>query len=108
MTNFIVNKAGAKIYKDITKHEILTLPILKSDKEQGAIYEVLSVGVLGSQRTPVITVKEASGDSIAYRLPNELSDWVENMIGFKLQGFDALPSKVEFGIIDNIPYAEML
>lgn len=108
MEDFIINKAGAKIYKDITKHKLLLLPILSSDTEQGIVYEVLSAGVLGSQRTPVITVKEKNGEVVAYRLPDDLRDWVEHSMGMKLSGFDIFPGKIEFGIVDNHTYAEIL
>ncbi|MCE4092845.1 hypothetical protein LXM61_27255 [Priestia megaterium] len=108
MEDFIINKAGAKIYKDITRHKLLSLPVLKNNTEQGIVYEVLSTGVLGSQRTPIITVKEKNGEVVAYRLPDELRDWVEHSMGMKLSGFDVFPSEIEFGIIDNHAYAEIL
>ncbi|MEC0342019.1 hypothetical protein [Bacillus sonorensis] len=51
MTDFIVNEAGAKIYKDIAKHEILKVPVLLDEKEKGVVHLVLSVGFRGSEST---------------------------------------------------------
>jgi hypothetical protein len=108
MEDFIINKAGAKIYRDITKNKMLMLPVLANDTEQGIVCEVLSAGILGSQSTPIITVKEKDGKPVAYRLPDDLREWVQNAMGMKVSGFDTFPSKVEFGVIDNYTYAEIL
>lgn len=108
MADFIVNKAGAKIYKDINKHDYLKVPVLLDEKEIGIIYEVLSAGIIGPQRVPIVTVKETNGKAIAYRLPDDLTGWMENSIGLKLQGIDLFPAKFEFGKLNNRVYAEML
>ncbi|MEB4872110.1 hypothetical protein P8831_25860 [Priestia megaterium] len=105
MADFVISKAGAKIYKDITKHKLLSLPVLANDTEQGIVYEVLSAGILGLQRTPIITVKEKGVKVVAYRLPDDLRDWVQTAMEMKMSGFDTFPSKVEFGIINNHTYA---
>jgi len=108
MADFIVNKTGAKIYKDINKHDVLKVPVLLDEKAQGIVHNVLSVGILGGQREPIVTVKESNGKVIAYRLPNELVGWVENSVGMKLQGIDMFPAKVEFGKLNGRVYAEIL
>lgn len=108
MADFIVNKAGAKIYKDISKHAVLKVPVLLDEKAKGVIHNVLSVGILGSQREPIVTVKESNGEVVAYRLPYDLLGWVENMMGLKLQGIDMFPEKVEFGKLNNRVFAEIL
>ncbi|WP_260503299.1 hypothetical protein [Bacillus cereus] len=33
---YIINKQGAKMYSDVNKHEVLSIPKIKSNKEQGA------------------------------------------------------------------------
>ena len=108
MADFIVNKAGAKIYKDINNHEFLKVPVLLNEKAQGIVHNVLSVGILGGQREPIITVKKANGKVMAYRLPHELFGWVENTVGMKLQGIDMFPAEVEFGKLNDRVYAEIL
>ena len=108
MTDFIVNKAGAKIYKDINKHETLKVPVLLDEKAKGIVHKVLSVGILGEQREPIATIKKSNGESVAYRLPHDLYGWVENFMGLQLQGVDMFPAEVEFGILNNRAYAEIL
>lgn len=108
VADFIVNKAGAKIYKDINKHEILKVPVLLDEKANGVVHQVLSVGFLGGEREPIVTIKESNGESVAYRLPHELIGWVENFMGLKLQGVDMFPAEVEFGILNSRAYAEIL
>jgi hypothetical protein len=108
MKEFVTNKAGAKIYSDINKHEFLKFPVLKDEKEEGVIHEVLSVGVLGGQREPVITIKQPEQGAAAYRLPRDLQEWVEHSMGMKLQGFDLFPAKVEFGILNERVFAEII
>lgn len=108
MADFIVNKAGAKIYKDLDKHVVLKVPVLLNEKEKGVVHNVLSVGILGSQRVPIVTVKDPNGKVRAYRLPHELVGWVENSMGMKLQGIEMFPAKVEFGKLKDRVYAEIL
>lgn len=108
MADFIVNKAGAKIYKDINKHEILKVPVLFDENAKGVVFNVLSVGMLGSQREPIVTIKEPNGEVVAYRLPYDLVGWVETFMGMKLQGIDMFPAKVEFGKLNNKVFAEIV
>lgn len=108
MEDFVINKAGAKIYKDINKHEVLKVPVLVNENAQGIVHTVLSVGVLGGQREPIITVKESSEKVTAYRLPRDLTDWVQHWMGMTLQGIDMFPAEVEFGRLNDRIYAEIL
>lgn len=108
MSEFVINKAGAKIYSTVTKHDFLKLPVLKDEDEEGDIHEVLSIGLLGGQREPIITIKHPEQGAVAYRLPRDLQEWVEHSMGMKLQGFDLFPAKVEFGILDERVFAEII
>ena len=108
MEDYIVNNAGAKIYHDIQKHEFLEIPVLDNASESGNVYNVLSVGFIGAQREPVASVKEPNGNVIAYRLPHELNGWIENAISMKMMGISLFPSKVEFGVLNDRVYVEML
>lgn len=108
MTDFVVNKAGAKIYSDINKHELLKLPVLVDTKANGTIHEVLSVGFQGEQREPIVTIKKSNQEVIAYRLPKDLQGWVEGSMFMTMQGMNPFPTRVEFGILNNRAFAEIL
>ncbi|MDE5054885.1 hypothetical protein NDK25_21970 [Niallia taxi] len=108
MSDFILNKAGAKIYKDIKKHEYIETPVLSDPSESGIIYNVLSVGFVGVQRSPIMTVEETDGKVNAYRLPDELGGWMEKTMNQSAMGVNVFPSKVEFGKLNNRVYAEMI
>jgi phosphoribosylcarboxyaminoimidazole (NCAIR) mutase len=45
-SEFVINKAGAKVYIDLSKHNELEIPILANEHESGKVYEVLSVGMM--------------------------------------------------------------
>lgn len=107
MADFIMNKAGAKIYLDANKHELLEIPELKNDKEKGIAHKVLSVG-MGRQGIPIVTIKNHNNKAMAYRLPMELQGWVQSSTGLAMQGTKLFPSNVEFGKIDDIIYAHFL
>lgn len=106
MADFIMNKAGAKVYLDANKHELLEIPVLKNDGEKGVIYQVLSVG-MGRQGIPTVTIKNANKKAIVYRLPTELQGWVQSAMGMAMQGLNPFPTKVEFGKIDDTIYAHL-
>ena len=108
MSDYVLNNAGAKIFKDINKHEIIKVPVLANETDQGIIHNVLSVGFLGLQREPIVTVKEPNGKAMAYRLPHELIGFVENVMETKRRGVDMLPSRIEFGKLNDKVYAEIL
>lgn len=101
MSGFMVNKAGAKIYMDVSKHEELHI-------EDATKYNVLSVGIVGSQRTAIATVQENDGVVSAYRLPVQLDDWVQTSMLMSAQGLNVFPAAVEFGRDGDDVYAEIL
>lgn len=107
MNEFILNKVGAKIYKDINKHSILEIPTLDGGREKGAIYEVLSVGMFPSGN-PLITIKNDRNEVIAYKLPEELHGWCQSIINIAMTGVKIVPSRIEFGILNGKYYAEIL
>jgi hypothetical protein len=99
IADFIVNKAGGKIYlNDPSKHELL--------ETDGKAYDVLSVGLL-QDNTPIATIKK-DGKARVYRLPSELFDWVFTTVGMSQMGMNPFPVQVEFGIIEGRHYAEIL
>lgn len=106
MSDFIVNKAGAKIYNDLGKHQELEVPGVKNETKNGKVYEVLSVGMTPS-RTALITVREGK-EAIAYKLPSGLNDWANHVIGMAMSGVKIFPEKVEFGILNGTHYAQIL
>lgn len=110
MADFIVNKAGAKIYKDITKHEVMKIPVLMNDKAEGVVHHVLSVGMAGTltQREPIATIKNSNQEVVVYRLPEELQGWVEQSMDMSMQGIKPFPTDIEFGTLNGRTYAEML
>lgn len=107
MADFIVNKAGAKVYLDANKHELLAIPVLKNDEERGVIHHVLSVGI-GKQGIPTVTIKNPNKKALVYRLPPELQGWVQSSTGMAMQGLNPFPSSVEFGKTDGTIYAHFL
>ncbi|WP_338842168.1 hypothetical protein [Paenibacillus glucanolyticus] len=103
--DYVINKAGAKVYKDLSKHDVLEIPSLNSDAESGKVYEVLSVGIMSG--TPFATVK--IGDlPIAFRLPADLVGWCQHSMGLAMQGVKLFPTKVEFGQLNERYYAELV
>lgn len=101
MPEFIINKAGAKVYSDVLKHE--ELPI-----EESIIYHVLSVGIIGGQRTSIATIRQEDGSAVVYRLPYQLDDWAQSSMVMSLGGSNLFPSDVEFGMIDGRVYVDIL
>lgn len=87
---------------------MLELPVLVDNKANGIIHEVLSVGLLGEQREPMVTIKKSNQEVIAYRLPKDLQGWVENALFLTMQEMHPFPALVEFGILDNRVFVEIL
>lgn len=108
MTEYIINKAGAKIFKDALNHEPLNIPVLMNEKATGVIHEVLSVGFVGQHREPIATVRKSEDEVVAYLLPEDLRGWVESTMLMVMEGISFLPGKVEFGKLDGVVYAEIL
>lgn len=71
--DYMVSTQGAKIYIDVNMHAILSISKIKRNKEQRAIYEVLSVSMLG-MNTSIVTLK-VKGQAIAHRLPQQYVEW---------------------------------
>ena len=101
MSKFVVNRSGAKLYSDVSKHKELQI-------NEPKIYHVLSVGVVGGQRTSVATIKEEDESVVVYRLPYQLDEWVQSSVVMSHGGFNIFPSDVEFGTIGERVYAEIL
>ncbi|MCR8845300.1 hypothetical protein NQ117_16570 [Paenibacillus sp. SC116] len=102
---FVINKAGAKIYKDLARHCILEIPTLKNQAGNGKVYEVLSVGVMSG--IPIATVK-IGGLPVTFRLPPDLIGWCQHSMGIAMQGVRLFPTKVEFGQLNGRHYAELI
>lgn len=107
METIIVNAAGAKIYKDISKHEFLRMPVLFNEKAKGFVYDVLSFE-MNDEKDAIVTVRELNREAIAYRLPNDLNEWVMDFIGLRLKGIISRPLKVEFSIFNRKAYAKII
>lgn len=103
--DFIINKAGAKVYRDLSKLSVLQIPTLSNEKQQGVLFDILSVGLM-PPGIPIVTVK-LEDRPIAFRLPQELSTWAQTSIGMALEGINVFPAKVEFGKLKNRYYAEI-
>lgn len=103
----IQNKAGATIYGDITKHDVLDIPDVPTTDQNGKVYHVLSAGMHKST-IALVTIKE-NNQAVAYQLPQGLlQDWALNSIVMARQGLNAFPCDVEFGKLPTGYYAEML
>jgi hypothetical protein len=103
---FVINKAGAKVYKDLSKHNELEIPSLNSDAENGKVYDVLSIGIM-PPGVPIATIK--IGDlPVAFRLPSELVGWCKHSMGLAMQGVKIFPAEVEFGFLNGRYYAELV
>lgn len=105
---YVVNKQGAKVYtKDVTRHLELKIPQIQQAGEKGKVYTVLSAGMVGN--VPIVTIKQGELP-IVFRIPMELSDWVNHLRSLSLMGNNLLPCEVEFGynVEQRRYYAEML
>ncbi len=104
---YYYNQRGAKCYFDYTRQGNLDIPKLKSNKERGVVYRVLSVGFFGNNEQPCVTIyKDEQAQCLL--LPNELSDWAFTMVAFSNAGGNFFPSEVEFGYLDQCYYAKIL
>lgn len=104
---FLINKAGAKIYyNNPALHESLPIPLVTDVTKGGTVYDVLSVGKI-NDGSIVATVKHADASVVAYKIPEELSDWANHLMEYAQNGVKLLPEKVEFGILDGRVFAEI-
>ena len=95
-----MNQRGGKVYYDSKKQPILSLHGVSRT------FEVLSVGV-DQNFTPTVTVLE-DGESVCFRLPEELSEWACNVVGMALMGIKLFPAKVTFSKNEGQYIAEIL
>lgn len=102
------------------------LPTLKSAEETGAIYEVVKLGYYPASKEEclAIGIKADQPHGVAYalpfahmkleqdiqlcRLPIELTSWVLRALLITQRGANPLPAKIEFGMIDEKVFAEIL
>lgn len=83
-----LNQQGGKVYFDSRKQPLLPL----SGTSQ--TFEVLSVGV-DQNFTPTVTVLK-DGETVCFRLPDELREWACSVVGMVLMGIKLFPTKVTF------------
>lgn len=104
----------------------IEIPSLSSEKETGSVFDVKKVGfVLADKneckasglnapeapggRSTLPTAVVLFGDEYELcSLPLELSGWVQHCVGMAHAGMNAFPTKVEFGVLNNRAYAEIL
>lgn len=104
--DYVINKQGAKVYKDVTKHSLLEIPAIHNTNESGVVHKVLSAGLMGS--TPTVTLKIGDLPQV-FRLPGDYVGWVQTVMGLSLSGYNPFPAEVEFGRHANGKhYAEVL
>ena len=102
------------------------LPEVKNQDDNGTIYKVKKVGFLfaslaeckehgleptlrqGDQCLLPTAILDWDGVDELCRLPFSLSEWAEMTVAMAHSGMNSLPLKVEFGILNGRPYAEML
>lgn len=97
---YFINKWGAKVFVDSEKQ-----PELIVENGQRECY-VMNAG-FDRKGVPTITIKE-NGKYECYRIPGELSEWVQTLVGFVTMGEMILPSKVLFTKKDGRWYADLL
>ncbi len=100
-TEFFLNRQGAKVFYDENKQQRY---LLKEGTHRTET--VLSVG-LHFHGSPMMTVAEA-GRPICYRLPDELLDWAETVIGFASRGENLFPSNIVFTKKHGKVYADFM
>ena len=95
-----LNQRGGKVYFDSKKQPLL--PLLGDSQT----FEVLSVGV-DQNFTPTVTVLK-DGESVCFRLPEELSEWACNVVVMALMGIPIFPANVTFSKANGMYDAEIL
>ncbi len=104
----------------------IEMPSLKSEKEKGSVFRVKKLGFVLVDKNECkrkgLNARQASGGKCALptavvlfgdkyelcSLPLELSEWVQQCVGMAHSGMNAFPTQVEFGVLNNRIYAEML
>ena len=83
-----INHWGAKVYADATKQPGLII--------EGGSRECLVVNAGFDRRwIPTVTIKE-DGEYRCYRIPDQLGEWVMNLVALKNMGQEIFPAKVRF------------
>lgn len=95
-----INRWGAKVYADATKQPKL---IIEDGKRECF---VLNAG-FDRRGIPTITIKE-EGEYRCYRIPDQLGEWVINLVALKNMGQKILPAKVRFAKQGSRWYADIL
>lgn len=103
--DFYITKKGVKVYKDYSKHKFLFIPT--DSKSLGIIYNVLSIGFLGAEEQPCVTIQE-EGKPVLYLIPNDYLDWAIICVGFAMSGDNIFPTRVKFLKKSNKYYAEII
>lgn len=98
--DYVMNARGGKVYHDVTKHSYLDIP----KTLDGKTFEILSTGFV--QTSPIVTVQEGNEVNV-YRIPDELSAWIDHLRSLSAMGTKLLPAKVTFGWNERW-YAEIL
>lgn len=83
-----MNQQSGKVYFDSKKQPLLPL------HGSSQTYEVLSVGV-DQNFTPTVTILK-DGESVCFRLPEELREWACSVVGMALMGMKLFPAEVIF------------
>jgi len=104
----------------------INIPSLSSEEETGSIFNVKKVGFVlvdedeckskglkahgapGGKSTLPTVVILFDGEYELCSLPLELSGWVQEYVGMAHANMNVFPTKVEFGVLKNRAYAEIL
>lgn len=95
-----LNQWGGKVYFESKKQALLPLHGVSQT------FEVLSVGV-DQNLTPTITVLK-DGESVCFRLPEELTEWACSVVGMALMGIRIFPADVTFSKVKGKYDAKIL
>ena len=95
-----LNQRGGKVYFDSKKQPLLPLHGVSQT------FEVLSVGV-DQNFTPTVTILK-DGESVCFRLPEELKEWACSVVGMALIEIRIFPAKVTFSKIKGKYDAKIL
>lgn len=97
--DFFLNQKGAKVFFDIERQ-----PSLKIDNS--IVVDVLSVGIHNAGQ-PLVTILH-NGQPMCFKLPYELSDWAQALIGFANMGLNQFPTRVKFSKAYNHYFADII
>lgn len=110
-------------YADWQNLAELSVPTLRSDREQGTVATVKKVGFLAVDRKDcggsdipangpngkcLLPTAVLDGEADLRRLPPELGEWALNCVAMVRDGGLRFPCNVEFGRLDGRAYAEFI